>query len=155
MQTRPDVPWRQRQHHNTDVAPLVLRLTKPRAFRRVQRNRMCGKDYLLTPTTVNMSHNNVYWFGVTALTLLFCCLIEKKFQTIGWNSEGDSCSDLHGVYTNDFTILIGAEINTLSYKQSPVAHNVPRHSSDTDQFGRKLTKLIRGPPEFPNCETNQ
>lgn len=60
MQRLPDIPRRQRQHHNTDVAPLVLRLTKPRAFRRVQRNRMCGKDYLLTPTTMNMIDNNVY-----------------------------------------------------------------------------------------------
>lgn len=40
------------------------------------------------------------------LTLSFCCLIKEKSQAIGWNSEGDPCSDLHGVYTDDFTVLI-------------------------------------------------
>lgn len=40
------------------------------------------------------------------LTLFLSRLIKKNSQTIGWNSKGDSCSDLHRVYTDDFTILM-------------------------------------------------
>lgn len=75
---------------------------------------MC-ENYFLNGRTVteNMDHTKVYSF----LTLFFCCMIKKKSEAIGWNSEGDSCSDLHGVYTDDFTILRGeiAHLDRMMY----------------------------------------
>lgn len=53
-----------------------------------------------------MDHRKVF----RLLTLFLCCLIKKKSQAVRWNSERDSCSDLHGVYTNDFTVLMTGEI---------------------------------------------
>lgn len=49
---------------------------------------------------------------MAALTLLFPGLIEKDSQLVGRNSEGDSRGDLHGVYSNDFTILMSADTDT-------------------------------------------
>lgn len=59
--------------------------------------------------------------GSHSLTFFFSCLIQKKSQTIGWNSKGDSCSDLHGVYADDFTILIGGEMVVHQYA---IKHNI-------------------------------
>lgn len=71
---------------------------------KMHRNRMCENYFLNERTaTENMDYRKAYTF----LTLFFCCMIKKKSQAIGWNSKGDSCSDLHGVYTDDFTILRG------------------------------------------------
>lgn len=56
---------------------------------------------------------------MAALTLLFRGLIEKNSQMVGRNSEGDSRSDLHGVYSNDFTILMSADTD-VSLSREPV-----------------------------------
>lgn len=42
------------------------------------------------------------------LTFLLFCPIQEKSQTVGWDGERDSSSDLHGVYSDDFPILIGS-----------------------------------------------
>lgn len=50
------------------------------------------------------------WLRVICrLTLFLGGLIEEKSEAIGRNSKGDSCSNLHGVYTDDFTVLMMRE----------------------------------------------
>lgn len=61
--------------------------------------------------------------GSQSLTFFFSCLIQKSSQMIRWNSKGDSCSDLHGVYTDDFTILIGGEMVVHQYA---IKYNISR-----------------------------
>lgn len=101
----PYLPRRQCQHHNTNVAPLCLRFAKPRTFSVIQNTQDVQKGLLSESNSWHCDQQ----FPVAALTLLFRGLIEKNSQMVGRNSEGDSRSDLHGVYSNDFTILMSAD----------------------------------------------